>query len=737
MYRKRLLATVISVFAVGVIFGIFMNDYDTFSFRALFTGLAALSCISFLFARHTKSGDMSERVSAAALAVAAFSFGVLRVALFNASIAENVTYDGVYDTALFEVDEINQYYYDVSIVQSESGVFEGANIRFYPEEMKEVIIGDILSAEVRYKTHNNSNLYANEIILTASGSVVDVKKGNGVVYSIRESVYVNSYVLYEDFDNAGAISRAVTTGDRSGLDSYMFSVYKAGGVSHVLAISGLHISLIAMSLNSFLSIITVNRKAAAVISIIVTIAYTALVGFTAGAVRSAVMIIILLLLRMFLRRSDSITSLFIALLLLLLINPYSIYSAGLQLSFLCSLGIVLVEPMLENINGYFGDKRLSSGGLKRLFYKAVPAVISPIIISFVSSVFSFPVLCTRFDTVTYISPLINIIVVPLFSYAVGFASIAYLIAPLSSVIGSVIAFPAGILFDFVTDLNVFLYDSNMGIMSVHSPLMIIPVIFSFLMIASLVFLSAKRMHIFAASAIMFCITLTISYFLNEVTISNNIVVEYANASASGEYVYLQSPDSNVYFDLNGYTSYPEVIYENGHTSLEYYIVSEYDSYTFKRFDYFSGNMSVNTLNMPKPKNVYENSIYLQIKELANERNCDIIEFDKIYTAGISENTALYLFSKGSLSNGPLVCVDHNGKSIRFVGKGFERAVNCDVAVLTAGYTGDYGMIFADDKYASDEYITNTDGASARFTSYNYRLKFEADIRESEFDIYES
>lgn len=735
MYNKRLIAAAVSVFTLGVLFGIIMREHDTFYFRALFAVLSVLSLVFIGVSMRKREKDI-KRIYAAALAVAAFSFGVLRISLYNSSEEKFLLVSGKDDKVILEVNELDGKYIDARILESEAGVSNRTMIRFYPEEQPDDLIsGDIINAEITYKVANTETLYANGISLISYGKIDSVSSGSGIIYSIRKSVSENSTVLYDGYEYAPGISKAVTVGDRSGIDSYIYSLYKTGGVSHVLAISGLHLSLITMQLYNFLVLLSVNRKASAIISALVAVFYASLVGFTAGAVRAAVMMLFMLISRVFLKRADSITSLFIALGILLIVNPYSLYSLSLQLSFLCSLGIILSEPMIKKINNYFLYKYRYLNGIKRRLYKLIPAAITSFVISFVSSVFSFPILCTSFDTVSYVSPLVNIIAVPLFSWAVAISLIAYIIAPISVSFASVIAYPAGLIYDLITDLIRLIYEADFGIFSSHGHWMIIPFSISVLIILSKVFLSTRKNNkVFLVCTVLFCISLVFCCFISKTAMNDRILIDCNNSGI--EYIYAASEEKNVYIDIGGYSSYPKAVYETGKTALDDYLMLELDSYSLNRFDYFSGSMKIHRLYVVEPQNNYERNVYLQIKELANQRNCDIITIDDMYCADLYDNTRLQVFGFDMINSETLYCLDHNGTKLRILGDGYSNRAVCDTVILLDGFNGDMYELEYDYGYASVTYIGNNENAEKLFTPFEDRIIIESMREESDLSVYE-
>jgi len=734
VYNKRLIATIVSVFTLGVLFGIITREYDTFYFRALFVVLSVLSLVFIGVSVRKREKDI-KCIYAVALAVAAFSFGVLRISLYNASEDKYSLINGETDKVLLEVKELDDKFIDVRVLESEIGVTKQTMIRFYPEELPNGLIsGDVITADITYSFTKNETLYAKGISLISYGKIDSVNNGSGIIYSIRKSVSENSTVLYDEFEYAPAISKAVTVGDKSGLDSYIYSIYKTGGVSHVLAISGLHLSLITMQLYNFLVLLSVNRKASAIISAFVAVLYASLVGFTAGAIRAAVMMLFMLISRVFFKRADSITSLFVSLGILLIVNPYSLYSLSLQLSFLCSFGIILSEPMIKKINNYYLYKYRHLGGIRRRLYKLIPAVMTSFLISFVSSVFSFPVLCTSFDTISYISPLVNIIAVPLFSLAVGISLISFIFAPISLSFASVIAYPAGLIYDLMTDFIGMIYEADIGVFSSHSYWMIIPFSISVIMILSKIFLSPEKIKAFLCCALSFCISLFFCCFITKTSMNDRLIIEYNDSGV--EYIYATSEEKNVYIDIGGYTSAPKTVFELGSTALDDYLMLRIDSYSFNRFDYFSGSMKINRLCMPNPKNNYERNVYLQIKELANQRNCDIITVDEVYSLNLYDNTQLQVLGYDSISNETLYCIDHNGTKLRILGNEYSNRIKCDTVIVLDGFSGDMYELEYNCGYASEDYMENNEYSEKLFAPFNEGIIIESEREESDFNVYE-
>ena len=280
-------------------------------------------------------------------------------------------------------------------------------------------------------------------------------------------------------------------------------------------------------------------------------------------------------------KADGMTYLLLALMGLLMTNPYSILSKGLQLSFLSTLGILMSENFINKLEGWRYRKSLTCKGFSMCCVMFVYYTLPPILVTFSAVIFSFPVLCFGFDSISYISPLMNFVSVSIYSFAIELTFAAFLIAPISITVASIIAYPAGFIFDFVTNIARWFYDIDIGITSVHQPYMIISIILSILMVFSLLFLVRYRLKAFVTLAILFCISIFGCILYNNTIVSQKIIAEY-NAS-SPEYVYFQNKGESVYFDIGGYISSSESVYQNGKTSLDRYVVLDYDGNTYSRF----------------------------------------------------------------------------------------------------------------------------------------------------------
>lgn len=136
------------------------------------------------------------------------------------------------------------------------------------------------------------------------------------------------------------IITAMTLGDKSMITNDLKDVYSIVGSSHILALSGLHLTI----LYGILSLLTFRRRRQWVIQGILLLAiwvYVFLVGMPVSIVRSALMLLVYSLMTLAGRNKSPLNTLAFAALVILLVQPFALYDIGFQLSFLAVLSLVL------------------------------------------------------------------------------------------------------------------------------------------------------------------------------------------------------------------------------------------------------------------------------------------------------------------------------------------------------------------------------------------------------------
>jgi competence protein ComEC len=141
---------------------------------------------------------------------------------------------------------------------------------------------------------------------------------------------------------------AMTLGEKSQLDRNIKETYSQVGASHILALSGLHLMIIYTVISLFLG----WRRFRTVSQVLIVLsiwAFAFLVGLSPSVTRAAFMISVYALLALGHRERMSVNTLAFTAIVMLIVNPLSLYDMGFQLSFMAVLAILLFCPMLERI----------------------------------------------------------------------------------------------------------------------------------------------------------------------------------------------------------------------------------------------------------------------------------------------------------------------------------------------------------------------------------------------------
>ena len=136
----------------------------------------------------------------------------------------------------------------------------------------------------------------------------------------------------------GALSRALIIGDKSDISASLRNDFKFSGASHLMAVSGLHLTAICGFLLFILKKLKIKDKAAFGITIAVIFYYAALCGFSKSIVRAGIMMSVLMLGKIFNRHADALNSLGLAA-FIICINPFAVCDIGAVLSILCVLSL--------------------------------------------------------------------------------------------------------------------------------------------------------------------------------------------------------------------------------------------------------------------------------------------------------------------------------------------------------------------------------------------------------------
>ena len=214
------------------------------------------------------------------------------------------------------------------------------------------------------------------------------------------------------FPHNAPLMKALLLGDRSGLDDGIQDSFRLSGMAHLLAVSGLHIACLALVIEKLLQWLGLSRRVAIYASVVVLLCYAALIGFPASVLRALLMFISVRGAFLSGRPNDPLTSLVAAAMALLIFNPLYIADVGFQFSFGVVLGILLLsEPVTACFR--LGKAAQFDRRDKQPLWRVLHNIRDTLAIGIVAQLISLPIIANTFGYVSLLSPLVNLIAIPL------------------------------------------------------------------------------------------------------------------------------------------------------------------------------------------------------------------------------------------------------------------------------------------------------------------------------------
>lgn len=268
--------------------------------------------------------------------------------------------------------------FDIKVTSfSEKSARQNFKIRIKTFDGARVDVFDKVKARVSFRPVKNQykrSMFSDGIYVDTSA--ITFEKGTSRVqkpfYSFAIGLRRNMRSIINasfDKEDAGFLC-ALAVGDRSQLDRQLNKDLVNCGVAHVIAISGMHISIVCMTFMNLMIKITKRLRLSALLTIPLVVFFVALTGFTPSAVRAGIMFIIMAVGVLIFRKEDPINSLGGAVLLMLLINPFFVCDLSFLLSVISVFGILVFANKIQNAF----MKPFKNAFLRRVLYYPSAAV---------------------------------------------------------------------------------------------------------------------------------------------------------------------------------------------------------------------------------------------------------------------------------------------------------------------------------------------------------------------------
>lgn len=476
------------------------------------------------------------------------------------------------------------------------------------------------------------------------------------------------------------LEQGILLGDTSDIESDIKDDFRECNLSHMLAVSGAHLSYLVLGINTVLSK-NLSKKAFGIrrrkiLSIIFILIFMVIVNMSPSVVRAGISTIIAIFATLIYRKQDTYTTISIALLLTLLNNPLAIFDVGLQLSYLATLSIIIFYSK-------FTQKQFNNKVKKYLYESAMLTLSANILI--------LPITIYEFNTIPINSIISNLLAGPLLGICIILGMFTVIISTVCFPVSKLIAFPLQIILKILIKIIELISKIPFGNLTVKTPWFIV-VFLTYAIIATLIHNKKRITKILTIITLIIFIVMQVCTFIN---IDGKLKIYFIDVGQGDSMLVKTVIGKNILIDGGGskdsdYDIGEKILVpyllDRRIKTLDYVIISHFDE------DHVGGILTVmQELKVKKAiiARQFENSNnYKKFIKLAQEKKIKVIVVEAGDVINIEKNIKLKVLwpdsknkiNENVLNNNSLVCkLEYKSFSIMLTGDIEEIAEN---AILT-------------------------------------------------------
>ena len=265
-----------------------------------------------------------------------------------------------------------------------------------------------------------------------------VKKNNNIINNLN--IKIKEKIKNNYSNQTANFIETIILGDKTNLLDTVKEEFSNSGLSHLLAISGMHIAIIILISNAILDHIIKNYKIKNILLLLIIIIYATIINLSSSSARAIIMAILHIISKLIYKKDNFLVNISLASLILLIINPYNLIDSGFQLSFIASLGIVIILPKIEELE-------IKNKILKYIYVSLLVSISANILI--------LPIIINTFKKTSLSMFLIQIIITPIL-YIIEILGLVTIVIPsqLVFVIKPILEISVSI-FNYISQINFF------------------------------------------------------------------------------------------------------------------------------------------------------------------------------------------------------------------------------------------------------------------------------------------
>jgi ComEC/Rec2-related protein len=507
----------------------------------------------------------------------------------------------------------NYHVYAYPTKAESAGIIEGTRLSFFST------LGGFSDESMTYNISNGINAYANDI---RDIKIIEYTSG-GIMARLRHyrSYLARRLTMLTDGDT-GAILSALLLGERDLLPSSLRLAFKRIGISHILALSGMHLAILSLGIGWLLTKLQIRKKLRVTIIALFILLYMALTGFSVSVCRAGIMIILAYGLFLLERTKDSMTSLTVAVTIICIFTPYAVYDISLALSALATFGIIaFAENITKNNSKNNILKYISMSFMTSIF--AISATLYFSVFTFGGiSILSLPatlIFSILAEVIMYIGCIVMIIG--------GIIPIGFIVTPFTKLLTFLAELMASFKFAYVS--------SNFTVVKVA--IIAYTILFYFFIIAKLKNKKIWMKILIVSFAVVLIIPTTLTVRENH----RETIAYYGQYKSDMMLVRSENEvcliSSSQYSKSTAYNAL-DLLEDANVTRLDKYYLTHYSWSIDDELDVLLYNVSVDKIYLPYPRNDDEETILKVIRSATEDSNAEIVLFKEYETVKVGEYT---------------------------------------------------------------------------------------------------
>ena len=541
-----------------------------------------------------------------------------------------------------------------------------------------------------------------------------INVASNIVNYVQNNIKENMFNILDEEQSALCVG--ILIGDREKISDITEDNFKKSNLTHMLAVSGSHITYIIVALTTILS--KTNRKFSLIITIFFLLFFTVLTGFTASVLRASIMGIITLLASILHRKSDTINNLGISSIIILIYNPYLLVDAGFLLSYAGTIGIILFSKKISNGISIIVNKinpnllNIEQNNNSKIFFvksiieKIILYVISSLSLTLSANIVIIPIMAYMFSTISFTFWISNILAGPVMEVVTIFGFIVYFISIIFPILAQFLGIALNLLLTVLLKIaeisskipGASIYIKTPSIYMCVIYYLIIYILFNMQAIKQII----RKKAIFRLYAIkakkqrknILVIAILFTILVNSIiyVTDKNIKIYFVDVGQGDCTLIQTSGRKNVLidgggsefgsFDVGKSTLLPYLL-DRGITKIDYMMISHFDSDHIGGLFYIMENLRVDNIIISKQGESSEN-----LKKF--------IEILQSNNRGSKNKTNVILVKKGD-----------------------------NIKIDNTSY---FEILFPEEELINDN-ILNNNSIVAKFVSNNFKMLFTGDIEE--------